>query len=154
MLLGAAPYIDTVLRFKSNMDSGMFRPIQEAAIAAMQMDASFFENNNKIYSRRRRIIYDLLDDIGFGYEKNTAGLFVWSDVGKGFNNGEEASDFFLYKCHVFVPPGDVFGTQGRQYIRWSFCAGEQVLNEAAGRIRKELLGVYRPSVREEKCSSK
>ncbi len=138
MLMGAKPYIDAVLRFKSNMDSGMFRPIQEAAVTALQMEASLFDTNDRIYVRRREIIYELLDKIGFRYTKDTAGLFVWSKVSEPFKDGEEASDFFLHRCQVFVPPGIVFGKNGSQYVRWSLCSDMETLREAVSRIQDKL----------------
>ena len=138
MVLGDASLINGILRFKSNMDSGQFRSIQEAVITALHIGEGWFEKNDEIYDQRRRIIYRLLEDIGFQYERDTAGLFVWSKVNEAFKNGVEASDFFLYQCHVFVPPGIVFGKNGEQYVRWSLCSSRQLLEEAAERIRVAL----------------
>lgn len=139
MLVGQAEYIDAVLRFKSNMDSGMFRPSQEAAAVALGLGDKWFEANDTIYRKRREILYPMLDAIGFEYRSDTAGLFIWSKVSDRFGDGEEASDFFLHKCGVFVPPGVVFGQNGSQYVRWSICSDAEVLKLAVERIMHKMV---------------
>lgn len=134
MALSSAEIINAVLRFKSNMDSGIFRPIQEAAITAMSIDERWYEINNKTYSERRDILWNMLDKIGFTYDKDVSGLFVWSKVSERFKNGDEASDFFLEKCRVFAPPGKIFGSNGELYVRWSLCEPVTVLEEASRSI--------------------
>lgn len=134
MAISNESVINAMLRFKSNMDSGMFKPIQEAAIHAMRLKSDFFDKNNAIYSRRRQLIWQLLDKIDFEYEKDAAGLFVWSRVSDKFKDGESASDYLLEKARVFAPPGMVFGTNGDKYVRWSLCQSEDVIKEACERV--------------------
>lgn len=134
MAIAKEEIINAMLRFKSNMDSGMFRPIQVAAIQAMEMEEIWYETNNKIYSERKKMICSMLDRIGFAYNPNAAGLFIWSKISDRFANGEEASDFFLNKCRVFAPPGMIFGSNGEMYVRWSLCQPKEVIDEACKSI--------------------
>ncbi len=134
MAIANEEIIKAMLRFKSNMDSGMFRPIQVAAAAALKMEDKWYETNNEIYKERKALILEMLDKIGFGYKSNSAGLFVWTKVSERFTNGEEASDFFLQKCRVFAPPGMIFGSNGDAYVRWSLCQPKEVIDEACRRI--------------------
>lgn len=134
MALGNEEIINAMLRFKSNMDSGMFRPLQVAAISAMGIDNNWYQTNDGVYGLRRKQIWNLLDKIDFQYEKDVAGLFVWSKISDRFQSGEEASDFFLKRCKVFIPPGMIFGSNGEQYVRWSLCQNEGQIDEASRRI--------------------
>ena len=134
MALAKEEIINAMLRFKSNMDSGMLRPIQIAAIQAMEMDDKWYETNNKIYSERKKLLCTMLDRIGFTYNPNAAGLFIWSKISDQFKSGEEASDYFLQKCRVFAPPGMIFGSNGEMYVRWSLCQPKEVIDEACRSI--------------------
>lgn len=134
MAMSGKEIIDSILRFKSNMDSGMFKPIMEAATAALQIDEIWYKTSNDIYDNRRKAIWNFLDKINFSYSKDSAGLFVWSKISDKFKSGEEASDYFLDKCRIFAPPGMIFGSHGDQYVRWSLCQDEEVIKEAGRRI--------------------
>ncbi len=134
MAISSEEIINAVLRFKSNMDSGIFRPIQYAAIEAMNIDPRWYEMNNRTYEERRSFIWNMLDRIGFSYDKDVSGLFVWSKVSEKFKNGDEASDFFLNECRVFAPPGRVFGSNGEMYVRWSLCEPVELIEEASKSI--------------------
>lgn len=136
VLSGAKEYIDTVLRFKSNMDSGMYRPIQEAAVTALEMDDSWFESINAIYIKRRAIVYQIMDAIQCKYDRNAVGLFVWGKISKGWQDSGELVDKLLYERKVFITPGFIFGSGGDRYVRISLCADEEVLLEALSRILK------------------
>ena len=134
VMSGAKEYIDTVMRFKSNMDSGMYRPIQEAAVAALGMDQSWFEGINEIYKTRRKIVYKIMDAIKCVYDKNAVGLFVWGKIPKGWQDCGELVDMLLYERKVFITPGFIFGAGGDFYVRISLCANEEILNKALERI--------------------
>ncbi len=134
MAIGQEEIINAMLRFKSNMDSGMFRPIQIAAIKGMEIDDNWYKTNNEIYRKRRELLWRMLEKIDFGFNPNSAGLFVWSKISEKFNDGEEASDFFLKRCKVFAPPGMIFGTNGNQYVRWSLCQPKEIIDDACRRI--------------------
>jgi len=135
VLSGAPAYIDTVLKFKSNMDSGMFKPMQLAAIKALSLGSEWFTNMNRTYEDRRLLVYNLLDLLGATYQKNTSGLFVWAKVPEGFRNGIECADHYLYNHRVFITPGSIFGSQGEQYIRVSLCQKKEIIQQAIERCK-------------------
>ncbi len=134
VLSGAKDYIDTVLRFKSNMDSGMYRPIQEAAVTALEMDDSWFESINVLYTKRRAIVYQIMDAIHCKYDTSAVGLFVWGKIPKSWQDSGELVDKLLSERKVFITPGFIFGSGGDRYVRISLCADEEVLLEALSRI--------------------
>lgn len=135
MLCGAKERIDEVLRFKSNMDSGMFLPVQLAAARALALDKQWQDEVNKVYRERREKVYELLDLLGCTYSKEQAGLFVWAAIPGKLKSGFELSDDVLYKANVFITPGGIFGKAGRKYVRVSLCATVEKLEEAITRLR-------------------
>lgn len=135
MLCGREELIDIVVRFKSNMDSGMFLPVQKAAIKALSLDKDWFESLNSIYEKRKKLVYKILDQLGCIYEKNQAGLFVWAKCPAKYKDGYELSDEILYGASVFITPGGIFGNEGNNYVRLSLCANEEKLENSANRIR-------------------
>lgn len=135
-LIGHENAIKTVLKFKSNMASGMFRPLQEAAAKALSMDESWMRSLDNIYEQRKKIAHEIMDEIGAEYEDNVAGLFVWGRVGKTSQKVSEFCDEILYKAKVFITPGHIFGKNGEGYVRISLCSSEEIMNEALDRIRK------------------
>jgi aspartate/methionine/tyrosine aminotransferase len=134
MLTGSATLIDSVLKVKSNMDSGMFYGIQKGAIAALQSGADWFASLNEVYDRRRELIFKLAELLGCTYDKNTAGLFVWAKLPAGIANAESYVDSILYDKHIFLTPGTVFGSAGEGYVRFSLCASEEIISQAIGRF--------------------
>src|ERR1700741_4248405 len=135
MLCGAKERIDEVLRFKSNMDSGMFLPAQLAAAKALSLDKSWYEQVNTVYSKRREKVYQLLDALKCAYSKKQAGLFVWAKINDRFKDCYDCSDFVLHNSYVFITPGGIFGNAGEKYIRVSLCATEEKIAEAINRIK-------------------
>jgi len=123
-----------VLRFKSNMDSGMFLPVQLAAATALGLDKDWYNSVNEVYRKRREIVFRLLDMIGCTYSKDQAGMFVWAPIPDRYSDGYELSDELLYKARVFITPGGIFGDAGKKYIRVSLCATEAKLEEACKKI--------------------
>ena len=134
MLVGRADLLATVLRFRSNMDSGMFRPVQDAAAVALRLPAAWYAELNDTYRARRAVVLALLHDLGCRVEPSQAGLFVWAAVPPGFIDGYALSDALLREACVFVTPGGIFGSNGDGYIRLSLCQPEVVLQAAAQRI--------------------
>lgn len=137
MLCAAKERIDEVLRFKSNMDSGMFLPIQLAAAKALSLDKDWHEQVNAVYRKRREKVFQLLDTLNCRYSKDQAGLFVWGAINERFKDCYECSDFILYNSHVFVTPGGIFGSGGDKYIRVSLCATEDKITKAIRRINQQ-----------------
>ncbi|MEN8834901.1 MAG: aminotransferase class I/II-fold pyridoxal phosphate-dependent enzyme [Polaribacter sp.] len=133
MLLGNSTYINEVLKVKSNMDSGMFYGIQKGAIKALQLSDKWFQDQNKIYEERRKLVWQLADKLNAKYDKNATGLFVWAKIPEG-KKAEEITDAVLYDKDIFITPGSIFGSQGEGYIRFSLCVSEVVITEAISRF--------------------
>ena len=132
MVAGASDVISEILKVKSQMDSGMFKPLQKAAVEALRQGPEWFEQLNAEYSRRRVLAGDIFDLIGAEYDRNSAGMFLW---GKVSGSGQIVSDKILYEAGVFITPGFIFGRNGESYIRISLCAKPEVLKKAAEKIR-------------------
>lgn len=135
MLSGAADRINEVLRFKSNMDSGMFLPVQLAAVAALQLDHTWYSEVNKTYTARRKKAIELLALIGCHPAPGQSGLFLWSAIPATDADAYALSDRILYGAGVFITPGGIFGSAGNQYVRISLCATEEKMAEAIQRIK-------------------
>lgn len=127
MLAAAEERITEVLRFKSNMDSGMFLPLQLAAATALELGAEWYESQNEMYYRRERIGKAIFDVLGLEYDDNQAGLFLWGRLPEGVSC-YDFCDMLLYEKGIFLTPGGIFGSEGNGYMRLSLCASEEVLN--------------------------
>ncbi len=138
MLCGAKERIEEVLRFKSNMDSGMFLPVQLAAVKALSLDECWQQSLNEQYRKRREKVFELLDVINCTYSKKQVGLFVWAKIPAGYKNGYELSDRILADAKVFLTPGGIFGDEGDNYIRVSLCSTVENLTAAIDRIKSGL----------------
>lgn len=134
MLCGAGHFIDDVLRFKSNMDSGMFLPVQLAAAKALTLGREWYNRVNEVYHQRREKVFELLDLLQCSYSKKQSGMFVWAAIPPNYNDGYELSDSLLYKSNVFVTPGGIFGSAGNNYIRVSLCCKEENIQAVINRI--------------------
>jgi aspartate/methionine/tyrosine aminotransferase len=134
MLIAAEERINEILRFKSNMDSGMFLPVQLAAAKALSLDKSWYNSVNKIYQARREKVFELLDVLKCVYSKEQVGLFVWANVPSEYKDGYALSDKVLYDANVFITPGGIFGSAGNDYIRVSLCGSVEKFSEAIKRI--------------------
>lgn len=137
MIGGRKEWIDQIMRFKSNMDSGQFLPMQEAAAEALALGDEWYAELNEEYYAREEYGYRLLDVLGCSYRKGQAGLFIWAELPAGFEGDCYAfSDRVLERCGVFVTPGGIFGSEGDRYIRISLCAKREQLAEAIEAIEK------------------
>lgn len=137
-LTGAPEYIATVLRVKSNMDSGMFLGLQKAAIKALSNPMKWHNDQNDIYTKRKKLIGEIFDYLKLSYDPNSVGMFVWAKVADEVNSVEKLVDDILYKANVFITPGFIFGSNGGRYIRASLCAKEATIKEALNRIKANL----------------
>ncbi len=135
MLAGHKRYIDDVLRVKSNMDSGMFKPLQEAAAKALSASDEWYARLNEVYNRRRRYAEALMDELGCSFSPSQSGLFLWGRIPGRYSNAEELTEELLQRNHLFVTPGSVFGDNGRSHIRISLCAEEEIMKKALRRIK-------------------
>ncbi|MDX2197311.1 MAG: aminotransferase class I/II-fold pyridoxal phosphate-dependent enzyme [Cytophagales bacterium] len=136
LVVGHHEYIQSILKVKSNIDSGTFLPIQHASVAACHNSAEWHTEQNAIYSRRRDIIWQILDHIGAAYDHGQVGMFVWARIPKKYKNSEELTEHYLQKCHVFITPGFIFGSNGEGYLRVSVCSEEAQFTEALKRIKE------------------
>jgi aspartate/methionine/tyrosine aminotransferase len=138
MLCGAKERIEEVLRFKSNMDSGMFLPVQLAAAKALSLGKEWHEQVNKVYSERREKVFELLNLLNCKFSKEQAGLFVWARIPSKYKDGYALSDDVLYNSNVFITPGSIFGSAGEKYVRVSLCATVEKFEESIKRIEASL----------------
>ena len=136
MLASNAQFVEWVLKVKSNIDSGQFRPMQLAAVSALQNTAEWHcENNYNIYKKRREIGEQIMTTLGCSFDPRQTGMFLWGKIPENYTNAVELADKTLYNAKVFVVPGSVFGTNGERYIRISLCANEEKLKEALIRLK-------------------
>jgi LL-diaminopimelate aminotransferase len=138
MVSGHREYIKTILKVKSNMDSGMFLAMQAAAVEAINNPESWYDTVNEVYIRRRKIVEEIMDILKCRYNKNQVGLFVWGAIPEEIVSCEDYVENILQNTHVFITPGFIFGNNGERYIRISLCATENKLQEARDRIIKYL----------------
>jgi LL-diaminopimelate aminotransferase len=138
MLAGHEEYIHTVLKVKSNMDSGMFRPLQLAAAEALSAQDEWYEEMNRIYRERQVVAAEIMNFLDCTVRSNQAGMFLWGSIPEKYANAVELSDQLLYQANVFVTPGIVFGNNGQNHIRISLCSSLELLLNAKERIIKHL----------------
>ena len=136
MIAANPTFIQWILKVKSNIDSGMFRPLQLAAAEALHNEDSWHEAMNiDLYGKRRAVAEQIMDVLGCTYDKNQVGMFVWGKIPAELNDVEELTEKILHEARVFITPGFIFGSNGARYIRISLCATEQKLKEALERIK-------------------
>lgn len=133
-VVGHDRFLSEIIKFKSNMDSGMFRPAQLAAVTALGLGEDWYAKLNEMYRERKEIAYEIFDMLGCKHGKDQAGLFAWGRVPDDYADGYALSDELLYESDVFITPGGIFGEQGKNYIRISVCTGVDVLEQAKTRI--------------------
>ncbi|MDP3397619.1 MAG: aminotransferase class I/II-fold pyridoxal phosphate-dependent enzyme [Bacteroidales bacterium] len=135
MVAGKNEYISAILKVKSNMDSGMFYPLQTAAAVALSADNDWYEKLNTVYSGRRKKAEQMMDILGCNYDKSQTGLFLWGEIPDNIETGEEMCDKLLYEKSIFITPGSVFGKEGKRYIRISLCTDEKIFDIGLSRIK-------------------
>jgi aspartate/methionine/tyrosine aminotransferase len=136
MLASNPQFIEWILRVKSNVDSGMFRPMQLAAVSAMSNPDYWHQQMNvELYAKRRLLAEKILETLGCVYDANQVGMFLWAKIPSSYKNSEAFADKILYEANVFLTPGFIFGSVGEKYIRLSLCCTEEKLKEALERIK-------------------
>ena len=145
MVAADAEIITEILKVKSQMDSGMFKPLQLAAVQALSQGPEWFSELNAEYRRRRVLAGEIFDILGVEYDHDSTGMFLWGKVGQTVSSmdtrpvqsvGQQVSDKLLYEAGVFITPGFIFGKNGENYIRISLCSKPEVLKRAAEKIRR------------------
>jgi len=132
---GAREYIDAILKVKSNVDSGMFLPVQEAAVAALQNSDEWHQERNAVYRKRRAFVYQILDRLGCVYRRDQQGMFIWAKVPVQLRSVEKLVDYLLYEYSIFLTPGFIFGEKGARFIRISLCTPEDRLQQVVERLQ-------------------
>jgi len=135
MVVGHKTYLDAILKVKSNMDSGMYFGIQKGAIEALGLSRDWFDDMNKVYKKRREIIWEICDQLNCTYDRESSGLFVWAKIPSHMDS-TALTDQILYNHDVFITPGTVFGSQGEGFIRFSLCVDESKTKEVLNRLKK------------------
>jgi LL-diaminopimelate aminotransferase len=136
-LVGAKERVEEVLRFKSNMDSGMFLPVQLAAAKALSLGKDWYDSVNAVYRDRRGKVFELLELLGCAFSKDQVGMFVWAKIPTTYADGYALSDRVLHGAGVFITPGGIFGPAGMGYVRVSLCSTTARLQESIDRIQKQ-----------------
>ena len=136
MLASNAQFVQWVLRVKSNIDSGQFKPMQYAAVEALSAPKERYDNMNQVYRSRRNLAGQIMRTLGCEYDEKQVGMFLWGKIPAGAKGSEAIADRVLYEANVFLTPGFIFGSQGERYIRISLCCKNETLEEALKRVKK------------------
>ena len=131
-----AQFVQWVLRVKSNIDSGQFKPMQYAAVEALSAPKEWYDNMNQVYRSRRNLAGQIMRTLGCEYDEKQVGMFLWGKIPAGAKGSEAIADRVLYEANVFLTPGFIFGSQGERYIRISLCCKNETLEEALKRVKK------------------
>ena len=139
MLATNAEFIKWIIKVKSNIDSGTFRPLQLAAAQAYQnSDEWHHQANIETYARRRELAEEIMTQIGCEFDPNQVGMFLWGRIPENYSDAEELTERVLHKARVFITPGFIFGTNGKRYVRISLCAKEETIKTALERIKTNI----------------
>lgn len=137
MLASNPQFVQWILKVKSNIDSGQFKPVQLAAIAALNNSEEWhIENNINLYKARRQYAEEIMTELGCTFDPKQVGMFLWGKIPDIYKDSAELADKVLYEANVFLTPGFIFGGKGKRYIRISLCCNEQMLKEALDRVKK------------------
>lgn len=134
MVAGHPDYLAAILRFKSNMDSGQFLPVQLAAIQALQLPTDWYTSLNDTYRQRQQLAFTLLEALGCTFDRRQQGLFVWANIPERYADGYALSDELLYEKHLFLTPGGIFGSNGDRYVRIALCSPVETLQRGLDRL--------------------
>jgi aspartate/methionine/tyrosine aminotransferase len=137
LLASNAEFTEWVLKVKSNIDSGQFKPMQMAAIAALNNPEEWHHQMNvELYKKRRRLAEEIMKLLNCTFDESQVGMFLWGKIPDNLKDSGELADKILYEAKVFITPGFIFGNKGERYIRLSLCANEKMLAEALNRIKQ------------------
>ena len=136
MIAANPQFIQWILKVKSNIDSGQFKPLMLAASKALECNKEWYDDVNKTYASRRLIAEDIMRALGCHFDPAQRGLFLWGRIPDQYEGSEQLADRILYEAGVFLTPGFIFGSNGNRYIRISLCATNEKMLEALQRIKK------------------
>ena len=135
MLASNAQFVQWVLKVNSNIESGQFKPMQDAAAKALQADKSWYDGMNKVYRSRRDLAGQIMQALGCTYDEQQVGMFLWGRIPDSAESAEAIANKVLYEARVFLTPGFIFGSRGERYIRISLCCKNEALQEALNRVK-------------------
>lgn len=141
MLASNPQFVNWILKVKSNIDSGMFKPVMMAAVKALECGKEWYDDLNRVYAGRRKAAEEIASALGCTFDSGQRGLFLWAKVPKNCKSGEELADKALYEARVFITPGFIFGSNGERYIRISLCATEENMRKALARLKEAYLTI-------------
>ena len=139
MLASNAQFVQWVLKVKSNIDSGQFKPMQYAAVEALAAPQAWYDRMNEVYRSRRALAGEIMHTLGCTYDEKQVGMFLWGRIPESYSGSEELADKVLYGANVFLTPGFIFGSKGNRFIRISLCCNQDMLAEALRRIKETRL---------------
>ncbi|GHU70716.1 aminotransferase [Bacteroidia bacterium] len=134
MLASNAQFVQWILKVKSNIDSGQFKPMMLAAAQALQAPKEWYNRMNQVYTVRRKIAEEIMSALGCTFDPKQSGLFLWGKIPDSYPDSGALADEILYNAHVFLTPGFIFGSNGQRYVRISLCADDKKLKEALLRV--------------------
>lgn len=137
MLASNAQFVQWILKVKSNIDSGQFKPMQYAAVEALAAPKAWYDRMNEVYRSRRALAGEIMRTLGCTYDEKQVGMFLWGRIPESYSGSEELADKVLYGANVFLTPGFIFGSQGERFIRISLCCNQDMLTEALRRIKEQ-----------------
>ncbi len=138
MLASNPRFVQWVLKVKSNIDSGQFKPMQFAAATALAANKDWYDKMNAVYRSRRDLAGQIMEALGCTYDKNQVGMFLWGRIPETAKSCEAIADKVLYEANVFITPGFIFGSKGDRFIRISLCCKNETLKEALNRIKNRI----------------
>lgn len=136
MLASNPTFINWILKVKSNIDSGQFKPLMLAAAKGFALGKEWYDEVNAVYASRRKVAEEIMTALGCRFDRAQSGLFLWGRIPESYGSSEELADKVLYDASVFITPGFIFGSNGDRYIRISLCATEEKMRLALDRINK------------------
>lgn len=136
MLASNPKFINWILRVKSNIDSGQFKPLMLAAVKGLQVDAEWYDTLNSVYASRRAVAEEIMRELGCRFDETQRGMFLWGRIPDDEASSEALADKVLYDARVFITPGFIFGSNGERYVRISLCATEENMRRALDRIKE------------------
>jgi aspartate/methionine/tyrosine aminotransferase len=134
MMASNPQFVQWVLKVKSNIDSGQFKPMMLAAAQALQAPKEWYDGMNAVYRRRRKIAEKMMDALNCTFDPKQSGMFLWGKIPSKYENSGVLADAILYGARVFIVPGFIFGSNGNNYIRISLCCKDEQLQEALERV--------------------
>lgn len=137
LLATNSTFVQWILKIKSNIDSGTFRPMQLAAAKAYEnSDAWHMQANVETYAGRRKTAEEIMTQLGCTFDPTQQGMFLWGRIPDSYEDVEVLTERVLHEARVFIAPGFIFGSNGKRYIRISLCAKDEKMKEALERIKK------------------